>query len=291
MVHGDGGRVGLAYVLLMASVIACSCNAVFSSVDGPVPTLADLPKAAAGAVAVERTIDRPPVRAGETRIAQFDIDVALPSDATVYERSGVADLLWSGCWVQITPTLTPEVPQLEGGPRVVRRVGTFELACTAGPWARNAADPRTPPDRKCLAICDHLTPVPRSTAQEPYPTDPPVIEIEYRGGFDGLEEDTLVWSDGTVQYSGSSCKTWRGSRATLAPARVAELLAAVERGGFFNYHRDDSAGCSDAIYGAVTVRSGGLRNSLRFNQCDRSGLSTLVGNLQHEIGNNPCRRH
>src|SRR4051812_43946468 len=110
MVHGDGGRVRTAYVLLIGSVIACSRSAVFSSIDGSVPSLADLPKAPAAALAAERTIDRPPVSAGDTRIAQFDVDVALPSDASVHESSGRAYLSWSGCSVMITPTLRPGVP-------------------------------------------------------------------------------------------------------------------------------------------------------------------------------------
>src|SRR4051812_45631403 len=81
------------------------------------------------------------------------------------------------------PTSMRPQPQLQGGPRVVRPVGTFELACVAGPWAGNAMDPLVPPDPKCLAICDHMTAVPGSTAEERYPTSPPVIETERQGGL------------------------------------------------------------------------------------------------------------
>jgi hypothetical protein len=76
-----------------------------------------------------------------------------------------------------------------------------------------------------------MTPLPGSRAEERELTDPPVIQIERRGGLAYREESTLVWSDGTVQYYGSHCRTLRGPRATLAPERVAALLAAIERGG------------------------------------------------------------
>ncbi len=82
-----------------------------------------------------------------------------------------------------------------------------------------------------------------------------MIQIEAQGGFAYMEGSTLVWSDGTVQYYGSHCRTLRGRRATLAPARVAALLAAIGRGSFF-HHRNDVIHCSDAdaIHGTVTVR-------------------------------------
>lgn len=281
----DGLRASC--VFLVGLVIGCSCSGVSSAGDGPLPTLAGLPKTPTASLAAESTINRPPVRAGVTRLAQFDIDVALPPDATVYESSGSAYLLWSGCSVSVISTLRPVASKLKG-PRVVRRVGALELACVAGPWARNAMDPQTPPDAKCLAICDRMTPVPRSTAEERYPTVPPVIEIEHRGGFAPREEGTLVWSDGTVQYSGPSCKAWRGRRGTLAPERVAALLSAAERGGFFAYHRDDSKNCVDSGYGTITIRKGSLRNSLRFDDCDSAGLSKFVSDLQQAIGRNPC---
>src|SRR5262245_565410 len=152
----DGLRA--ACVLLVGWVIGCSGNGeslpsqipVGSAGAPPLPTLADLPKTPTAALAAEPTIDRPPVRAGEKRLAQFDIDLALPPDATVYESSGMAALSWSGCSVLVASTQRPEPPKLEGAPRVVRRVGTLELACVAGPWAPNAAGPWTPADPKCL---------------------------------------------------------------------------------------------------------------------------------------------
>ena len=66
------------------------------------------------------------------------------------------------------------------------------------------------------------------------------------------------------------------------------MLAAIKRGGFFAYHRNDAMSCSDAIYGTITVRSAAEQNSLDVNECDRSGLSTFVHELEQEIGSNPC---
>lgn len=288
MARGRGGLPMAHLGTLLVSITAGACsNRGLADCASP-PTLADLPKAPGASLAAERTTTRPPVKAGDTRIAQFDIDVALPADAVVYQNFGSASILWSGCYVDVRPALLRPQPQLQGGPRVVRRVGTFELACVAGPWARNAMDPQVPPDPKCLAICDHMTAVPGSTAEERYPTDPPVIESERQGGLFYRYEGMLVWRDGTVQYHGSKCRTWRGRRATLAPARVAAVLAAVEHGGFFAYHRNDARSCSDAIYGTVTVRGAAGQNSLDVNECDRSGLSTFVHELEQAIGSNPC---
>ena len=273
---------------LVLSVMTCSCSGLeFAERTSP-PTLADLPRAPAARLEAERAIDRPPVKVGETRIAQFDVDVALPANATVYQSVGRAYVSWPRCSVEVIPWLKKRTPQPPGGPLVGRRVGTLELACVAGRWSDNAMHPSHAPDPRCLTICDHMTPVPGSTAEDRYPTDLPVIEIERQGGLFYREEATLVWSDGTVQYSGSKCRTWRGRRATLAPERVAALLAAVEHSGFFTYHPVVTMACSDAIYGTVTVRGAGRRTSLDFSQCDGTGLPAFVGDLQRAIGNNPC---
>jgi hypothetical protein len=168
--------------------------------------------------------------------------------------------------------------------------GGFELTCGPTPFERGGMDPRTPPDPACLRICDRMTSLAGSTVAELERTDPPVIEIELQGGFAYIEGSTRVWSDGTVRYHGSHCRTLQGRRATLAPARVAELLAAIERGGFFDDHGNDAIQCSDAIHGTVAVRGAGKSNSLAFNDCSDTALSTFVGDLQKAIGTNPCLR-
>ena len=270
-------------IFLMVCV-ACSCR------EAPPPVLDDLPAAPAAVLEGERTVARPPVKDGEVRLTALDIDMPLPPDASVRRDSAGAFLNWTGCAVYVSVAGHAPSPELLHGPRVTRHVGTFDIECVAGPWARNAADPLLAPDARCLAVCDRMRPVPGGTAEEQYPTDPPVIELEASGGFGGRHRGTLVWRDGTTQFYGSGCPAWRGRRATLPAARVEALLRSLDGGGFFAYHHDASKWphCSDAIHETITARLGDKHNSISFEECSRRELALFAQRLDQAIGRNPC---
>ena len=235
------------------------------------------------APAVQRAHATPPIAPGERRLGQLDIDLAAPPDTTILSLPGGASLTWNGCAIAIN------AHPLTGEPRTHHRVGTFDVDCVTQPLERDMKGNETKPSSPtCLAVCEHMHAVPGSTAEEHYPTEPPVLELEVMGPFSGTTGERL-WRDGTVQYYGPACAVWRGARGQLPRANVEQLLGGLDAGGFFTYVESDDGGrCSDAAIIRITVRDGVREHTLMFDSCSREELSAFAVQLFNSLGENPC---
>lgn len=124
-----------------------------------------------------------------------------------------------------------------------------------------------------------------ATTVNSHPTDEPVIEVLLTGGFVSHHEGAVVWADGTVQFSGEQC-TRRGK---LEPARVATLIDALDRGGFFKPRPSEQRACCDAFDVEVAVRNKGRRATTDATLCGNETVTSQAYDLVWTVlGPNPC---
>lgn len=288
--HHLGMKLG---TVLVMSVAACSSHDP-PAVTPPLSPIVRPPAVEASHDPAAETpplppVVRPPAAESVHRLTQFDVDLELRNDTSIYYSTASASLNWPGCWVEVAVAGRPMSDLLATAPRVARRVGTLDLVCVSGPWAGNAMDKPRPPDPKCLEICDHMRPSPDGTAEDRYPAEPPVIELEMYGGMGGGRGGARVWSDGTIQFFGSRCPAWRGRRVAV-PAKVAtDLVQALDHRGFFTHPpANGPLGCTDAIFVKLTARDRDRRSSIESDECRSPELGRLAEDLQRALGPNPC---
>jgi hypothetical protein len=199
----------------------------------PTPVLAPLPAL-------------PPPAPGYFRIAYLDLDVKL-AESTHPASASHGHVIYGGnCILSVYAELQPTGTDFD------LDVGTLHTECMD---ENNHGRPDRP--NTCGAPCKTLTAVPGGTATDPYPHDPPVLELYFSSDFgDFLSSGAHVWSDGTVQFYGPACTRWRGRRGTLTPARVAAILTAVERPGTLVTKEPDGR-CDEATSARLLVRSHG----------------------------------
>ncbi len=270
-----GARLGV----VVLAVVACKKDPKDARVASPPkpegPRIVAPPKAPPPVIEPARAIALPPVAPGHVRLAVLDVDVAVPDGATTIHYHNVSEVRWASCRVEIEPTWDAKQP---------RKVGTLVLECRA----------KLP---ECAAACDTLTAVPGGTANDPYPSEPPAIELGEGGGNTGeIGEIAYVWMDGTVQFTGEKCERWRGRRGKLPPERVAALVDALDRGGVFRYQppgSDEFNPCADVSGTWLSVRAHGKQVELATGLvCDKEDppiIGDSIAAVRSVLGDNPCR--
>lgn len=214
----------------------------------------------------------PAPAAGYFRFPYFDLDVKLRDVAHAELRGNNAVTFDRGCLLVIDPSLNNAPP----------RIGTLALRC--GTSGRDRHD-----HVRCEPSCKTLVAVPGSTAVEPYPPGWPVLELHARPtNGDRISRGAYVWSDGTVQFFGPTCTRWRGRRGTLAPERVKEIVAALERTGVLGTLRSRS--CDEGTYAEIVVRARGEDIPPYFFACtpDGSPMPREITSVAAALGPNPC---
>lgn len=128
------------------------------------------------------------------------------------------------------------------------------------------------------------------TAEERFPAEPPVLEVETSGGIAGTSQGERVWRDGTIRYVGSECRSGSGARGQLPRESVEALLRELESGGFFAYTHDATKypPCPDSFGDTITVRSGGREHTISYDRCSRPELERFGRRLTAVLGKNPC---
>jgi hypothetical protein len=218
----------------------------------------------------------PPVPRGFVRLESFGIDAPVPAEYPL-EIGELANIDWDGprgrCKMQIS------IAHGDEGDR--RLVGTLPIRCNVF-------------GEDCGKPCDGLRAVRGGPASEPYPTEPPRVEIDSAFGDRSSDQSgVLLFSDGTVQFHGATCRGYRGRRGKVPAARVAALVDALTKTGVFDHHppreRPTRGECEHAIT-HVYLRSATLRNTLSFN-CDPDEKTRAVLSLIKQVsGPNPCMR-
>lgn len=171
------------------------------------------------------------------RLDYFDLELCV--DKTMRYSGGGELMLLSG-FASCQQVMISDWP-LSGG-KDTRRVGTVDVSCS----------PRDTP--ACAALCDSLRPTPNSTATASFPEGLPVIRSISMGGLGGDEGTTKIWRDGTVVFSGNSCRKLRGARAKISPEKVTELLARLAFEARFG--EDNRPNCDDCGYTRVVMHVG-----------------------------------
>lgn len=125
-----------------------------------------------------------------------------------------------------------------------------------------------------------------------FPSDPPVIATHSGGGNDGeLRGGIEVWADGSVRYTLEKCRK-APRRGKLPPARVAELVAALDNAGVFAPQQTKAElQCCDCVSTSLTVRSGDKTARLVDAGCssDPGPTYKTAMNLAHDaLGTGPC---
>ena len=215
----------------------------------------------------------PAPAAGYVRFPYYDVDVEV-RDAPHAELHGHNAVLFDrGC--------TLVVDAYHDAPL---RIGTLELRCQAAGRDQNH---RVRSD--CDPACKTLIAVPGSTAVEPYPPGHPVLEL-YASPLDGdrIARGAYVWSDGTVQFFGPTCTRWRGRRGSLPPARVIEIVTALERTGALR--SPPARSCNEATFAKLVVRAHGEDQPPHSTACMPAGspMPREIASVAAALGPNPC---
>ncbi|HEY1546673.1 MAG TPA: hypothetical protein VGG28_02570 [Kofleriaceae bacterium] len=136
-------------------------------------------------------------------------------------------------------------------------------------------EPRDPPPAHLPAV----------VADRSYPRSEPVIEVLLTGGFYDHHQGAVVWADGTVQLFGPTCTR----HSTLAPARLATLLDALDDAGIFDA-RSTPTVCLDGLDVEVDVRRGNRRVAAKSSLCGtRESVTANAYNLvTAALELNPC---
>lgn len=267
-------------ILVVVAVVSCKGRA-----DAPTPAPAPAPKPVSPAVdPLALSPGSPPLlalppaelpapAAGYFRFPYYDLDVKLRDVAHAELHGRNAVTFDHGC--------TLVVDAYHDAPL---RIGTLEVQCQA---AGRDRDDRVRSD--CEPSCKTLVAVPGSTAVEPYPPGPPVLELHSRPtNGDRISRGAYVWSDGTVQFFGPTCARWRGRRGTLAPERVKEIVAALERTGVLGTL--PSRSCDEGTYAKIVVRAHGEDIPPYSFACtpDGSPMPREITSVAAALGPNPC---
>ena len=248
-------------LLVVCALLGCGHERGHERKPAGMPALSEAPPAK---LVPAVTASLAPAASGYVRVDVFGVDVPAPADADYLPLEGWAKLSWQGCELSLSNGAR------DPGAIVV---GTLRLACGA---------------RGCGDTCQRIRPVPGGPATEPYPTEPALIELATYGGDNGVgSSNVLVWRDGTVQFDGERCPTWRARRGVLPATRVAELVDVLARGGFFDHDvpRVHANGMDEHEGGWLAVRD----HVLRWNGATRDALlSAAIDRVHQAVGHNPC---